>query len=52
MDDYYSGMEVTVPLRMDLLPGVAPAQIARALAGYYAGEPQFKIGRASCRERV
>ena len=43
VDDYYSGMEVTVPLRMDLLPGVAPAQIAQALAGYYAGEPQFTV---------
>ena len=28
VDDYYSGMEVTVPLRMELLPGVTPAQIA------------------------
>ena len=43
VDDYYSGMEVTVPLRMDLLPGVAPAQIAQALAGYYAGERQFTV---------
>ena len=43
VDDYYSGMEVTVPLRMDLLPGVTPAQIAQALAGYYAGEPQFTV---------
>ena len=43
VDDYYSGMEVTVPLRMELLPGVTPAQIAGALAGYYAGEPLFTV---------
>ena len=43
VDDYYSGMEVTVPLRMELLPGVTPAQIAGALAGYYAGEPLFIV---------
>ena len=43
VDDYYSGMEVTVPLRMELLPGVTPAQIAEALAGYYAGEPLFTV---------
>ena len=36
-------MEVTVPLRMELLPGVTPAQIAGALAGYYAGEPLFTV---------
>ena len=45
VDDYYSGMEVTVPLRMELLPGVTPAQIAGALAGYYAGEPPAACGR-------
>lgn len=43
VDDYYSGMEVTVPLRMELLPGVTPAQIAEALAGYYAGEALFTV---------
>ena len=43
VDDYYSGMEVTVPLRMELLPGVTPAQIAGALADYYAGEPLFTV---------
>ena len=43
VDDYYSGMEVTVPLRMELLPGVTPAQIAGALASYYAGEPLFTV---------
>ena len=49
VDDYYSGMEVTVPLRMELLPGVTPAQIAGALAGYYAGEPfSSSIPWASC----
>jgi N-acetyl-gamma-glutamyl-phosphate reductase len=43
VDDYYSGMEVTVPLRMDLLPGVTPAQIAEGLAAYYAGETQITV---------
>ena len=43
VDDYYSGMEVTVPLRMELLDGVAPAQVAAALADYYAGEPLFTV---------
>lgn len=38
VDDYYSGMEVTVPLRMELLPGVTPQAVAGALADYYAGE--------------
>ena len=41
VDDYYSGMEVTVPLRMELLNGVTPAQIAEGLAAYYAGEGQI-----------
>ena len=43
VDDYYSGMEVAVPLRMELLPGVTPAQIAEALAAYYAGEALFTV---------
>ena len=43
VDDYYSGMEVTVPLRMELLPGVTPAQVAEALADYYAGEALFTV---------
>ena len=43
VDDYYSGMEVTVPLRMELLPGVTPAQVAEALAGYYVGEALFTV---------
>ena len=43
VDDYYSGMEVTVPLRMELLPGVTPEQVARALADYYAGEKLFTV---------
>ena len=43
VDDYYSGMEVTVPLRMELLGGVAPAQVAAALTDYYAGEPLFTV---------
>ena len=43
VDDYYSGMEVTVPLRMELLNGVTPAQIAEGLAAYYAGEGQITV---------
>ncbi len=43
VDDYYSGMEVTVPLRMELLPGVTPERIAGALADYYAGEALFTV---------
>ena len=43
VDDYYSGMEVTVPLRMELLPGVTPERIAGALADYYVGEALFTV---------
>ena len=43
VDDYYSGMEVTVPLRMELLPGVTPEVVAKALADYYAGEKLFTV---------
>ena len=43
VDDYYSGMEVTVPLRMELLNGVTPEAIAKALADYYAGEKLFTV---------
>ena len=43
VDDYYAGMEVAVPLRMELLGGVTPAQVAEALAGYYAGEAMVTV---------
>ncbi len=43
VDDYYSGMEVAVPLRMELLAERRPAEIADALAGYYAGEAQIAV---------
>lgn len=43
VDDYYSGMEVTVPLHTALLRGHKPAEIAAALAEYYAGEPQIAV---------
>ena len=43
VDDYYAGMEVTVPLRMELLPGVTPQAVAQALADYYAGEALFTV---------
>ncbi|MGN0976303.1 MAG: N-acetyl-gamma-glutamyl-phosphate reductase [Gemmiger sp.] len=42
VDDYYSGMEVTVPLRLDLA-GRTAGEIAGALAGYYAGEPLVTV---------
>ena len=41
--DYSAGMEVAVPLRMELLGGVTPAQVAEALAGYYAGEGMVAV---------
>ncbi len=43
VDDYYSGMEVTVPLRMELLGGIGAEQIAGALCEYYAGEKQITV---------
>ncbi len=43
VDDYYSGMEVTVPLRMELLNGVTPAQVAEGIASYYNGERQITV---------
>ena len=43
VDDYYSGMEVTVPLHMDALGGVTPADIAAGLADYYAAEGQITV---------
>ena len=43
VDDYYAGMEVAVPLRMELLGGITPAQVAEALAGYYAGEAMVAV---------
>ena len=43
VDDYYSGMEVAVPLRMDLLPGITPEAVSKALADYYAGEKLFTV---------
>jgi N-acetyl-gamma-glutamyl-phosphate reductase len=43
VDDYYSGMEVTVPLHTALLGGHTPAEIAAGLAAYYAGESQITV---------
>ncbi|MBQ7858512.1 MAG: N-acetyl-gamma-glutamyl-phosphate reductase [Faecalibacterium sp.] len=43
VDDYYSGMEVTVPLRMDLLHGTTPQQVAESMAAYYNGEGQITV---------
>jgi N-acetyl-gamma-glutamyl-phosphate reductase len=42
VDDYYCGMEVTVPLRMELL-SASPAQVAEGLAAYYAGQSQITV---------
>ena len=40
--DYYCGMQTLLPLHMELLK--APAEeIARALAGYYAGQSQITV---------
>ena len=36
-------MQVTVPLRMELLPGLSPERIARALRDYYQGEEQIAV---------
>lgn len=42
VDDYYCGMEVTVPLRLDLL-GRHADELADALRDYYAGEPLITV---------
>lgn len=42
VDDYYSGMEVTVPLHLDLV-GHTGQELALALADYYAGQPLITV---------
>ena len=42
VDDYYSGMETTIPLRMELL-NTTPQAVADALADYYAGEEMVTV---------
>ena len=42
VDDYYSGMEVTVPLHLDLV-GHTGQELAQALADYYAGQPLITV---------
>ena len=42
VDDYYCGMEVTVPLRLDLV-GHSAKELATALQEYYAGETMIKV---------
>ena len=42
VDDYYCGMEVTVPLRLDLV-GHSAEELATALQEYYAGETMIKV---------
>lgn len=42
VDDYYCGMEVTVPLRLDLV-GRSAEELAAALQNYYAGETMIKV---------
>ncbi len=50
--DYYSGMEVTIPLQLGLVNAlldgasanpITPATLAAALADYYADEPQITV---------
>ena len=41
--DYYCGMQVTVPLRMELLPGLTPDKVAETLHAYYEGESQVTV---------
>ena len=43
VSNFYSGMEVTIPLRMDLLNGKTPQELADGLANYYAGEGQITV---------
>ena len=40
--NFYNGMQVTVPLRLDVL-GLSPERVSQALQDYYAGEPQIKV---------
>ena len=42
VDDYYCGMEVTLPLHLDLV-GHSGQELAGALAEYYAGEPLITV---------
>ena len=42
VDDYYSGMEVTVPLHL-VLVGHTGQELAQALADYYAGQPLITV---------
>lgn len=42
VDDYYSGMEVTIPLHLDLV-GRTGQELAQALADYYAGQPLITV---------
>lgn len=42
VDDYYSGMEVTIPLHPDLV-GRTGQELAQALADYYAGQPLITV---------
>lgn len=41
--DYYCGMQVTVPLRMELLPGLTPEKVAETLYAYYEKESQVTV---------
>ena len=43
VDDYYSGMEVTVPLRMELLPGVTRPRSPRPWPTTTPAEPLFIV---------
>ncbi len=43
VDDYYSGMQVIVPLSLDGLTGWTAEKIAAAYAAYYQGERQITV---------
>ena len=43
VDDFYSGMQTVVPLRLELVQDVPPEQVAACLADYYQGESQVLV---------
>ena len=43
VDDFYSGMQTVVPLRLELVQDVTPEQVAACLADYYQGESQVLV---------
>ena len=43
VDDFYSGMQTVVPLRLELVQDVTPERVAACLADYYQGESQVLV---------